>query len=66
METTGTKKYVRIMEGKKIAGVCTGLAVYFNMDVTLVRVIFVLLGLCGGAAVVAYLLLWLLAPVGGR
>ena len=36
------KKLYRIEAGKKMSGVCTGLAVYFNVDVTLVRLIWVI------------------------
>ena len=37
------KRLYRITQGEWIAGVCTGLAVYFNIDVSLVRILFVLL-----------------------
>ncbi len=57
------KRYHRIESGKKIAGVCTGLAEYFNLDVTLVRVLFIVLTLAFGSAALAYLILWLVAPV---
>lgn len=56
------KRFVRIESGKKIAGVCTGLAEYFNTDVTLIRVAFVVLGLAGGTAIVAYVIIWAVAP----
>ncbi len=56
------KKFVRIEMGKKIAGVCTGLAEYANMDVTLVRVIFIVLVLGFGTAILAYVILWIAAP----
>jgi phage shock protein PspC (stress-responsive transcriptional regulator) len=52
---------------QKIAGVCSGLARYFDVDTTLVRVVFVALLVFGGGSLVAYLLLWWLldpAPVG--
>jgi phage shock protein PspC (stress-responsive transcriptional regulator) len=39
------------------------LAEYFNMDVTLVRVLFVVLCAAGGAACFAYIVLWAVAPV---
>ncbi len=42
-----------------VAGVCAGLAEYFDVDTTLVRVIFVVLGLVGGSGFVAYALLWI-------
>lgn len=57
------KKLVRPREGRKIAGVALGLANYFNLDVTLVRVIWVLLLLPGGLpGLVPYLICWLLIP----
>lgn len=56
------RKYYRIDSDKKIAGVCQGLAEYFNIDVTLVRVLFVIFGLGGGTALILYLILWAVAP----
>lgn len=47
---------------KKIAGVCGGLAEYFNIDPLLVRLGWVVFTFCGGCGVLAYLLLWILAP----
>lgn len=52
---------------KKIAGVCSGLARYFDVDTTLVRVVFAALLVFGGGSLLAYLLLWLVvdpAPAG--
>ena len=56
------KRFQRIEAGKKIAGVCTGLAEYINLDVTLVRVLFIVLALGFGSTVVAYVILWIAAP----
>ena len=57
------KELVRPMEGRKIAGVAQGLANYFDVDVTLVRIIWVLLLLPGGLpGLVPYLICWLLIP----
>ena len=47
---------------KKLAGVCGGLAEYFNIDPLIVRIIFVALALGGSVGVWIYLLVWLLAP----
>ncbi len=47
---------------KKIGGVCGGLAEYFGIDSLLVRLAFVVLVLGYGTGLLAYLLLWLLAP----
>lgn len=56
------RRYYRDPEGKKIGGVCTGLSIYFDIDVTIVRIIAVVLACCYGAGIGLYLLLWLLAP----
>jgi phage shock protein C len=56
-----TKRLVRPRYGKVIAGVCRGLADYFGVSVTLVRVVFLLFGVFG-AGEIAYIVLWLLMP----
>ena len=48
---------------KRIAGVAGGMAVYFNMDATLVRVLWVVAALMGWG-LVAYLVLWIVLPKG--
>ena len=47
---------------KKIAGVCGGIAEYFNIDPTLVRVLTVVLAVLFGSGFLAYLLAWLIIP----
>ena len=47
---------------KKIAGVCAGFARYFEMDVTLVRVLWLAIALGTGIGFIAYLVAWLLMP----
>ena len=42
-----------------LAGVCAGIAQALGVDVTLVRVVFALLALAGGAGIVLYLALWM-------
>ena len=44
-----------------VAGVCSGIAAYFKIDATLIRIVFVVIGLLGGG-VLLYLLLWLFIP----
>ena len=56
------KKLYRIEEGKMIAGVCGGLAEYLNIDPTVVRLIWALVGL-SGAGILAYLVAALIIPV---
>jgi phage shock protein C len=58
------KKLYRSTSDKKIAGVCGGLAEYFNIDATVIRVIFILLLLPGGfPGFIPYIILWIVAPV---
>ena len=59
------KKLYRNNDDSIIAGVCGGLADYFEIDVTLVRVIFVLLLIGGGSGFLIYLVLWLITPMKG-
>ncbi|MBN1484706.1 MAG: PspC domain-containing protein [Chloroflexia bacterium] len=47
-----------------IAGVCAGLAEYFAIDPTLVRLIFVILALMGGPGILIYIVLWIVMPEG--
>lgn len=54
-------------ENKKLAGVCAGIAESFNLNVSLVRMLFVILLLASfGAALVAYIILWAVMPVNKR
>jgi phage shock protein PspC (stress-responsive transcriptional regulator) len=54
---------MRSSTDKKIAGVCAGLADYFDLDPTIVRVVWLLAILVGGTGVLAYLVLWIVLPV---
>lgn len=57
------KKLFRSTADKKLAGVCAGLAEYFDIDATLVRVGFVLLALLGGfPGILTYVVLWFVIP----
>ena len=56
------KQLMRSGRDKKIAGVCAGVAHYFDMDPTIVRVIWGVLAFGYGAGVVAYIILWIIAP----
>jgi phage shock protein PspC (stress-responsive transcriptional regulator) len=57
------KKLVRPREGRKIAGVALGVANYFSLDATLVRIIWAFLLVPGGVpGLVPYLICWLLMP----
>jgi phage shock protein PspC (stress-responsive transcriptional regulator) len=56
------KRLYKIHEGAMIAGVCNGIAAYFNIDVTIVRVVFAILALTYGSGVLLYLLMAILLP----
>ena len=45
-----------------IGGVCGGLAEYFNIDPSVVRLVFALLGVTAGSGFMVYLLLWVILP----
>ncbi len=63
----GTKVLVRSQKGRMLAGVCAGVADYFDMDVTLVRVIVAVVSvITGGAGVLAYVAAWLIIPAEGE
>jgi phage shock protein C len=58
------KRLYRIPQGEWIVGVCNGLAVYFNIDVSLVRILFVLLVLLThGLGILVYLVMMCVVPV---
>jgi phage shock protein PspC (stress-responsive transcriptional regulator) len=62
-ETSGPKRLYLVREGEMIAGVCNGLAAYFGVDPTIVRLVFVvLLFLSGGLIAIAYLVLMFVIP----
>ena len=50
------KKLYRSKTDKKIAGVCGGLAQYFNIDSTLIRLAFVIFCLAGGSGILVYII----------
>ena len=49
-------------ENRKIAGVCAGIAKYLEIDVTVVRILFLLALIFGTFGFWAYLIVWALAP----
>ena len=56
------KKLYRNTENKMLAGVCSGIADYFNIDPTLVRLGWVLFSLLGGSGLLAYLIAAIIIP----
>jgi phage shock protein PspC (stress-responsive transcriptional regulator) len=56
------KKLYRSRSNRRIAGVCGGLAAYFNIDPTLVRLLFILGLLFVGGTLLAYIILMIVIP----
>ena len=56
------KKLYRSTKDRMIAGVCSGLSTYFKVDVTLMRLLFVIFALAGGPGLLAYIVLWIVVP----
>ena len=63
----GPRRLVRVTGDEKIAGVCAGIAEYLDVDVTLVRALWLALSIVPGAVIggiVAYALAWMVMPAG--
>ena len=60
---TAPKRLMRSSRDKKIGGVCAGLADYFDLDPTLVRVLWLLAVFCAGTGFLVYLILWIVLPL---
>lgn len=59
---TEPKRLYRSFTNKMIAGVCGGIAEYFSIDATVVRLLFVLGFFLGTAAFWIYIVMWVLMP----
>ncbi|HOR41559.1 MAG TPA: PspC domain-containing protein [Atribacterota bacterium] len=57
------KKLYRSRRDSKIAGICGGIAEYFSIDTTIVRLLAALTIFFGGGGVIAYLIAWLVIPL---
>ncbi|MBL7898778.1 MAG: PspC domain-containing protein [Crocinitomicaceae bacterium] len=60
--STAQKRLFRDTENALLGGVCSGLSHYFNIDVTIIRIIFILLAVLGGSGILIYLVLLFVAP----
>lgn len=56
------RKLYRDVDDRKIAGVCSGLALFLGVDVVIMRVIFLVALICGSAGGWIYLVIWIAAP----
>lgn len=56
------KKLERSCTNRVLGGVCSGLADYFNVDIALMRVLFVVSAICGSFGFWMYIILWIVLP----
>jgi len=56
------KRLLRPRAGRKIAGVCAGFAEYFDVDVALVRLVWLLVAVFTGVGLLAYPIAWIVMP----
>jgi phage shock protein C len=58
------KKLIRLRSDRKVAGVCSGLAQYLELDVSLIRILWFFIALVSGIVpgLVAYILAWIIIP----
>jgi phage shock protein C len=56
------KRLYRSKKERMLAGVCGGLGEYFNLDPTIIRVLFILFGLTVGGGILLYIILWIFIP----
>lgn len=60
---SAVKRLYRDSDNKTIGGVCSGLALYLNVDVVLVKIIFLVAFFMGGVGFWAYIIFWIVAPL---
>ena len=62
IEAMTTKRLARSRSDRWIGGVCAGLASYFDVDPTLIRIAFLLAFFFAGVGFIPYLILWIVMP----
>lgn len=56
------KRLYKIETGKKLDGVCGGIAEYFDIDPTLVRLLWIIFSCCWGGGIIAYIIAAIVMP----
>jgi phage shock protein C len=59
---TMAKKLYRSQENKVLAGICGGIGEYFNIDPVLIRILWVVFTLMGGAGIIGYIIALFIVP----
>jgi len=62
MTNNEIKRLYRSKTDRMIGGVCGGLGKYFNLDPVLMRLLWVVLFLCGGVGFLGYIIAWIIMP----
>ena len=57
-----TRRLYRSRGERIVGGVCGGLAAYFDVDPSVIRLVFLLAALLGGHGILVYLALWIIMP----
>lgn len=60
--TKKVKRVYRSKDDKLLGGVCSGIADYFHIDPTIIRLLWVFFTLVYGAGIVAYIICWIVIP----
>lgn len=56
------KRLYKIETGKKLDGVCGGIAEYFDIDPTLIRLLWIIFSCCWGEGIIAYIIAAIVMP----
>lgn len=56
------KKLYRSIANKKLCGVCGGIGEYFDLDPTLIRILWIIFALVGGSGLLAYIICAIIMP----
>lgn len=56
------KKLVRSVDNRMVCGVCGGIGKYFNIDPTLIRLVWVLASVVGGSGLLVYIIAAIIIP----
>ena len=59
---TMKKRLYKVETGKKLDGVCGGIAEYFDIDPTLVRLLWIIFSCCWGGGIIAYIIAAIVMP----
>ncbi len=59
---SSNKKLYRSSKNKILGGVCAGLGEYFDVDPTVIRLLWVVIFLMGGSGILIYIIFWIVLP----